>query len=194
MTDTSGATPITQNTEGAETVDRGGYLVTLVVLIAAAALALWSLAQPWVSGLTSNGFADRTVEVTGSQLYPVSAAGCWLALACVLAIVASSGRARRVVAAVLVISAAAVLVAPIAFFASTEAELLTEAAEVAARDAVRTSMWLVTGVAGLLILACAAVIWVRGSGWRSLSGRQSNTSTRKESSWELLDRGEDPTA
>ncbi len=170
------------------------YLATLVVLTIAGGAAVWSLTQPWVSATTRGGFGDQTTVVTGASLYPLSLAGSWVGLAAAVAVVATSGFIRRAVGIVIVACAVAILVGPVSFIFANEVELATESSRIAAVSATRSSAWIITAVAGVLVFCSGLLVARYGIGWRSLSSRQSGTQHREPTAWEALDRGEDPTA
>ncbi|NQU36411.1 MAG: Trp biosynthesis-associated membrane protein [Actinobacteria bacterium] len=172
-----------------------GYGMTLVGLILGGVGALWSLTQPWASEVVSNGFTNEEVAISGASLYPVGLAGAWVALASVVAIVATSGRVRQVFGVVVLASAAAVLAAPLLYLILDEIVVGTDLGEPQSAAGARTSWWIVTLVSGVLIAAAGITTMVRGSRWRRLSARQDGQKSKAEvSDWDALDHGEDPTA
>lgn len=171
------------------------YLVTSVVLIAAAALAIWALGQVWVSAqVRDSDLPVQMVDVTGSSLYPASLAAAWVTLAAVAAIVATRGRLRSAVAIVVMVCAAGIGMAAIAFPLSSHIELISGNYQTNQDVSVSvTSYWVFVAVAAVLVAGCAISALMFGSAWRSLSARQSGATARKNSTWDALDRGEDPT-
>lgn len=170
------------------------YFLVLIVLAASGFAGVWSLSQAWVTAVTTTGFGEEAVSVSGSTLYPLSLAGAWLGLAGVLAVIATSGKVRRGIGLLIAVAAIALCVGPIAFLFTSEAVAISESAKVAATGATRTSYWLITVACALAMFAAALVVWARGSRWRALSGRQDGSAKPTASSWELLDQGVDPTA
>lgn len=154
-----------------------GYAATVILLAAGGIGALWALAQPWTEVTAHNALATSTTVITGSQLHPLAFVGAWIICASVLAVVATRGVVRRLIAGLVGVSAV-----PVAFAAVSG--LLSGTAQVWA---------VVTGVASLVVFAAAWVLWRYGPGWRSLSGRQGGTTQQGGSLWDALDRGEDPT-
>lgn len=179
----------------AESVQSGGrsYLITLVVIVGAAVVVLWSLGQPWVSGTFDAGFGEESISVIGNTLYPLSSTAAWIALAAVVAVVATSGVVRRSVGLIISVAGVAVIVGPVSFLLASEVELATRSASVAAISASRTAYWALTLVGGIVIFGAGLVVWARGASWRKLAGNQAGSTPAEPSAWEALDRGEDPT-
>jgi len=171
-----------------------GYGLALLGLIGGGAGALWSLAQPWATEVVSNGFTTSDVAVSGASLYPVGLAGAWVALASVVAIVATSGRVRQFFGVVVLASAAAVIAAPLMYLLLDEVIVGTEIGQ--PRSATTSSTWwIVTLICGLVVAAAGLITIVRGSRWRRLSARQDGQRQKAVvSAWDALDEGKDPTA
>ena len=171
------------------------YPTVLLLLVAASGLGVWALGQVWVtSTVVLPGMPAQAETATGSQLYPAATAGAWFALACVAALVATKGRGRFVVGALIVIAAAAVLTSVIAFPLTADVEFASSSFKSAANLTVTTAAWwILVAAAGLVIAGCGVVTLIFGRGWRSLSSRQGANTTRELSDWEKLDRGQDPT-
>lgn len=170
------------------------YLIALLLIAVSGFAGVWSLSQPWVTAVTNSGFGNEPVSVTGSALYPLSLAGAWLGLAGAVAVIATAGIVRRVVGLLICLSAAAVAVGPVAFLLSSEAVMLSDSVQAAADSAQRTSWWVLTGACAIAMTVAGLMVWRSGLQWRSLSGRQDGSAKVAASDWELLDRGEDPTA
>lgn len=168
-----------------------GYLLTVVVTAAAAAVAWWSLVQPWLTITTSTAFRAETVYVSGATLRPVAMASCWVVLACLLAVIASSGVARRILAGIIFLASVALLVAVAMPLPDVVRINNVEFAQTAQWSA-SSVRWLGAGSAVVIgIAACA--IWICGPRWRSLSDRQVRTRHAQPSLWDSLDNGVDPT-
>lgn len=170
------------------------YLITLLVVAVAGFAGVWSLSQPWVTAVTNSGFGEQEVSVSGSALYPLALAGAWLGLAGVVAVIATASNVRRAVGLLICIAGIALCVGPVAFLFTSEAVAISESAKVVASGATRTSFWLITALCAIAMFAAGLTVWSRGAQWRSLSGRQDGSAKPAASNWEMLDRGEDPTA
>lgn len=174
-----------------------GYGLTLLALTIGGGGALWSLTQPWASETVSNGFTTESVDVSGAALYPVGLAGAWLALASVVGVVATSGRARQVFGVVVLGSAAAVLAAPLLYLLLDQIVVGADTSQT--RDALgasptKTLWWVVTMLCGFAIAASGIFTMLRGAGWRRLSARQDGQKQKSDvSDWDALDQGNDPT-
>lgn len=181
--------------EPARSVGARLYGPVVVLLLVAAAAAVWALQQVWVMAeVREPGLPVEAVSLTGAQLYPGSLASAWVALASVAAIVALGGRWRRGVGVVVLVCAAGVLIAAIAFPITSHIESVsgsyTTNPEI---TAVAASWWLIIAVSGLLIALCALTTIGFSGTWRKLSARQGRSAAKPRNSWDALDRGEDPT-
>lgn len=168
----------------------------MLVLAVSAFAVVWSLGEVWASRVYNDSITNQTESVTGSTLYPGALVGAWIALASVLAVFATSGRARWALGVIIVVCGAAVLTAPFAFILTDDTLHFSDAMPTVGAIAVNR-YWIVSAIGGLLIAICGVVTLLRGASWRGLSARQSGTNTSAKpatSTWEALDRGEDPTA
>ena len=169
--------------------------LTMLVLILSAFAVIWSLGQVWASRVYNDSITNQTEVITGSSLYPIAVVGAWVALASVLAVFATSGRARWILGAVILLCGAAVVTAPFAFILTDDTLIFTNSLPTVGAVAVN-KYWIVTAICGVLIVICGVFTLLRGSTWRGLSARQSRTDTPQNpptTPWEALDRGEDPT-
>lgn len=173
---------------------RRTYPVVLVCLLLSAGISVWVLQRTWVtSSVTEPGLPIETETVTGATLYPASVAGAWLALACVVAIVATRGRWRSVVGVMVLLAAIATMVAAVAFPLTASIEFASTSLSSRPNLQVTTSSWwLVTGLCAVAIFACGIAVLRWSSQWRSLSSKQAGTASPELSDWEKLDRGLDP--
>lgn len=176
---------------------RRSMLLTMLAVAAGALISIWSLGQVWASSTYNDSITNQTESVTGSTLYPISVVGAWIALASVLAVFATSGRARWALGALILVCGAAIVTSSMAFILTKDALRFSNA--LADRGVITIgSGWAITGIAGLLVAAAGVVTILKGAQWRGLSARQlpSDAAAAKPAStpWEALDRGEDPTA
>lgn len=171
------------------------YGLVLVGLVAGGALALWALGQTWVTAQVTEGdLPEQIVTLSGSAIYPVSAAAAWVAIASIAAIVAVSGKGRIAVGAVILAASAGMGVAALAFPLSSQVQRVSAAYTTAPEvTATTSSAWIAVAVATVLTGVCGITVLIAGPSWRSLSSKQSGSAPRKTSDWEALDRGEDPT-
>lgn len=172
------------------------YPLVLVCLLLAAGICVWVLQRTWVVvSVAEPGLPVQTESASGSNLYPASLAGAWLALACVVAIVATRGRWRRVVGVVVLLAAVATMVSAVAFPLTDRIEFASTS--LGSRPNVQvstTGWWIVIAVASLVTFCCGLAVLRWSSQWRSLSSRQAGTTPPELSDWEKLDRGLDPSA
>ncbi|MGV1035702.1 MAG: Trp biosynthesis-associated membrane protein [Candidatus Nanopelagicales bacterium] len=172
------------------------YPLVLLCLLLSAGISVWALQRTWVtSSVTEPGLPADTETVTGSSLYPASLAGAWLALACVVAIVATRGRWRSVVGVVVVLASVATMISAVAFPLTAGIEFASPSLSSRPNLQISTSnWWIVTGICAVVIFVCGVAVLRWASQWRSLSSRQAGTTTPELSDWEKLDRGLDPSA
>ena len=157
-------------------------------------------------------FSDEVVSVSGRTLEPAVAALGVVALAGVVAVLATRGVARRLVgvllAAVGVATAWRAVAGLQAVSAARARSLVTDARTGAGLDPTVTPQVAVHAVWPVLALVCGLVMVVsgllvaaRGHRWMALSGRYeapetSAAAARQRSDatlWTALDRGQDPT-
>jgi hypothetical protein len=175
--------------------------LTLAVLLCAAGAALVLLAagRAWVVEIVARPapLPDEQLVRRGGELVPWLPALGWLGLAGAGALLATSGRARRVVGMLLALAAVAVAAG---------------AVRAAGHGDSRPGWAAVVCGAGALALAAAGVLAVvKAGGWPSLGGRYERGGGRTgagpdrsrrplgpddppETLWDALDRGHDPTA
>jgi uncharacterized membrane protein (TIGR02234 family) len=196
-----------------------GLMLALVAGAAGAGVVLLAAQQRWarVSFAPPRPLPVSTVSVTGQDLVPAADALALAALACLVAILATRGLARRGAGVVLAILGA---VAGIAAAASVRAQHVAAAAAghsfglgsatgTAARIALAAFPWWAVAAAGgaIIVAAGLATAW-RGTRWPGMSGKyerapaggamlpQDSGPARADgqaAAWEALDRGGDPT-
>ena len=150
---------------------------TWLALIAIAALAVvvacsWGWATQEAPMLAEGAGPVRDVVLTGGTLAPAATPAALVALAGVLAIIATRGAAR--VAIGIVIALAGLLAA---------VSVLTAGS--------RAPGALIAGLGALVLCAGGAAVVRLGRGWPGLGRRFERVDTA--SPWDALDRGEDPT-
>ena len=161
---------------------------SLVALTAGALLVLIACSMTWsvvtVPMLDDAGGPVRTESLSGSNLAPLAAAAAWVALAAVLAVLATKSWGR--VAIGVVVLAAGVLV----IFSSVSGGIDSN-----------SNLWWVLAVAGGVAIGCAGgAILQRGRRWPGLGRRYeapegSNVlAVRQMMPWDAIDRGQDPTS
>ena len=160
---------------------------SLVALTAGALLVLIACSMAWsvvtVPMLDDAGGPVRTESLSGSNLAPLAAAAAWVALAAVLAVLATKSWGR--VAIGVVVLAAGVLV----IFSSVSGGLNSS-----------SNLWWVLAVAGGVVIGCAGgSILGRGRRWPGLGRRYEApegsraTPSRQVTPWDAIDHGQDPT-
>lgn len=150
---------------------------TWLVIITAAALAVviacsWSWATQQAPLLTEGEGPVREVAVTGAQLARAATPAALVALAGVLAVIATRGAARMAVGAVITLSGVLAAVSVVASGSRAPGALLA-------------------GLAALILCAGGAVVVRLGRTWPVLGRRFERVDTA--SPWDALDRGDDPT-
>lgn len=165
---------------------RREYALTIVLFLLGAFALLIALSNGWAAApdaLLEGVTPSRDQTVSGSQAAPAAAAAAWIGFAAIAGVIATRSWGRVIVGAIVTISAVAGAVAVITAWAAP---------------------WSVIALLGLLALTTGGMLAVlRGRTWPSLSRRYErdpNASQGKGkpaseiSTWDALDRGEDPTA
>ena len=187
------------------TPDRRGFGTALLLVVLAGAALLVSTAGPWVTGVEVRPapLPDELVERSGGEVAPAVRALGLVALAGVPALLATRGRGRLAIGAVLVLagvgaaaSAVGPLLDPSAAGGSATAQVVATARP-----------WLALAGA-LTALVAGALTLTSGRRWPALGRRYEAPGTpapaRPErhstapdvdgaGAWDALDRGEDPT-
>ncbi|MCA1712706.1 MAG: Trp biosynthesis-associated membrane protein [Actinobacteria bacterium] len=138
----------------------------------------------------------RTVTVTGAQLVPAARALGLLGLAGTAALPAARSYGRTAVAAVLAAAGLASAVAVVRVLADPQPAVLRVVSDVGVSDQVDLGPWPYVAVLGATLLVAAGLLTlVRGGTWSALGARyDAPTAPKQESAWDVLDRGDDPTA
>jgi len=196
-------------------VDRRELAVAVAVLLAGAALALVVAQAPWVhvrSGTPGTVAVlvqvPLVLDVTGTDAAPAVVPLAVLALAGAVGLLATRGWARSVLAALLVLTGAAVLVSAVRVLlaprAGTAAALAHQSIDAAAAaHATYTLAWwwpLLAAFGGVLVAGAAAFAVLRGRRWPAMGARFDAPARAAAGggrlygdAWSALDRGEDPT-
>ena len=192
---------------------RFGAALGLVVLGGAGALLTSGRAWQTVTAPRPRPFADQVVDVSGRTLEPAVAALGVVALAGVVAVLATRGIARRVVGALLVATAVGLAWAAVAGMQAVSAararSLVSDARTAAGLDPNRPPRVTVHAEWPALVLVCALFVLLAGVAitawghrWIALSGRYEAPAATRSSAdparspaslWSDLDRGHDPT-
>ncbi len=160
---------------------------SLLVLTAGALAVLLACSMTWsvvtVPMLDDAGGPVRSESLSGSNLAPLAVAAAWVALAAVLAVLATKSWGR--VAVGVVVIAAGVLI----IFSSVSGGIDSN-----------SNLWWVLAVAGGVAIGCAGgAILLRGRRWPGLGRRYEApegsraTPSRQVTPWDAIDHGQDPT-
>ena len=172
-----------------------GPLAAAGLMWAASALRWYTVSPP----------GRAPVEVTGAQVTPALAGSAWFALACIAAFVATSGVARRVLAAV--VALVGVVVAAIGWAGQTRTEYgvdtggrlppgLTEAPPplaVTPAPLLAVSAGVLLAAVGLLVLVGEPRLARLGARYAAPGARPAEIDPDR-AAWQDLDAGRDPTA
>ena len=201
---------------------RRELLGALGLCLVGAVLALAASAPAWVRVTVPRArpLADATVAVAGRSLVPLVPALGLVGLAALVGLVATRGRGRVLLGAVLALAGAAVVVAAVPHLAAPSGAategLLAGRGPLPGRDLARPvqpraqPVWPgLAAVGGLLLAAAGTGAAVRGRRWPAMSGRYDAPASRPLDArpaarpagrptaaglWDALDRGDDPTA
>ncbi|TQN31451.1 putative membrane protein (TIGR02234 family) [Haloactinospora alba] len=185
---------------------RGEYTTVLLAILAGTTALLTASGQTWASGsvVLPDPLAPASVALSGDEVTRTVSALGWAGLAGVAALVASRGKARRVLG---VPVAGFGAVAAYDIWHSTRGSELTRlASEQSAVDGpisgptVHTA-WPVLAAAGAVLLVAAGVATVvRGGAWPVMGSRydrhgsaDANRAGEPAELWKTLDSGVDPT-
>jgi uncharacterized membrane protein (TIGR02234 family) len=199
--------------------ERAEYAAALSTDLLGGAAALLISTRPWQTVWTPRPrpFADDVLQLTGRSLDPASTALALVALAGVVAVLATRGVPRRLVGVALALAGGALIWRAVLggsavgqararnLVASLHSGLGVDAAAVS-RVTVHPVWPALSAVAGVLVLAAGALIAVRGHRWRAMSAKyeapaggatggdpERDRARRDASLWAALDRGDDPT-
>jgi len=201
--------------------NRAEYALALLLDLFGAAGALLIAGRTWQSVLTPRPrpLADDVLPVTGHTLDAAATALGLVALAGVVAVLATRGLARRLVGAVLALAGVLMVwrsITGLAAVSAARARSLVEAkhsgvgveAGVVPQLSVHAQWPVLSAVGGVLVLAGGLLVAARGPGWGTMSARYDSPkagppsaediaaarSRTQASMWTALDKGADPTA
>ena len=187
---------------------RGELGVAVAAVICGGSLAVLGAGRAWVRGSAAAGPGLPLIELapTGRELAPGVVALALVALAGVLALVATRGLGRILVG--VVVAVAGIGLAVLAATAKDETAALVQASAALGTTTpeitgVAGTPWpLITAAAGALVSTGGALIILRGSRWAGL-GQRFETATgapvpaepgpQERHLWDAQNRGEDPT-
>jgi uncharacterized membrane protein (TIGR02234 family) len=198
--------------------------LALALVLCGAALALFAAGRTWVSAEWAvPDFPAVHVAVSGGEAAPLVRAGGLVALAGVVAVLATRRLSRRIIGGIVAAAGAGMVVAAPMFW-SQVATIADNALVTAAGDPTltvhasdrATSGWPVAaGLAGVVVLVGGLLVTVHGGRWPAMGSRYDAPATAPIRSaaepqppagsparsarepgdaWAALDRGEDPTA
>ncbi|MCU1658398.1 MAG: family rane protein [Pseudonocardiales bacterium] len=199
---------------------RAEFAAALLLDLVGAAAVLLVSGRPWQTLLTSRPrpLADDVLRLSGRTIDSAPTALGLVALAGVVAVLATRGLARRAIGAVLALAGAALVwrsVTGLAAVSAARARSLVESKHsgvgvdqsVVPHVTVHAVWPVLSAACGLLVLAGGALVALRGHRWRAMSVRYEAPASRPASAedqaaqraraeaslWNALDRGDDPT-
>lgn len=178
----------------------GRRALTAAVLgcVAVGVLLVIAAGRPWLV-LHLHGQVEQVQRVSGRRLEAMPYALGWLAAAGGLALLALRGMARRAVAAILAVAG---VIAAVASLQRVHAEFgWFSYAAVTGVTTEHTAWPWVSGGAGVLLVAVAVWVFLRGPSWPGMGQKYDAPGAHparpedpEVAAWDALDRGEDPTA
>ena len=187
---------------------RWQFALALLLDVAGAGAALLVATRPWqaVTVTRARPFGNVVVHLAGRTIDAAPTALALVALAGVVAVLATKGTWRRLVGLVVALSGAALVwrsLGGLTVLSAGQARaLLPEARGDAGTvsDVTVTASWpVLSAVCGALVLVAGALVAWRGAGWAGMSARYEAPSAEEQSAranaslWQAIDRGDDPT-
>ncbi|MGI8761579.1 MAG: Trp biosynthesis-associated membrane protein [Jatrophihabitantaceae bacterium] len=200
---------------------RGEFASALLLDLLGAAGALLISARTWQSVLTPRPrpFADDVLRLSGRTIDPASTALALVALAGIVAVLATRGRPRQLVGAVLALSGAGLVwrgLGGLSAIGTQRARSLVESehsggvidSSVLPRLTVHPAWPVLSAACGVLVLVAGVLVAVRGARWAAMSARydspggprapsadpEAERARADASLWAALERGDDPTS
>ncbi len=185
---------------------RREFGLALAAGAAGAGIVLLAAAQAWAraSFTPPPPLPASSIAVTGHELVPAAAALGLAALACLAALIATRGVARRASGGLLAAAGALIAIAAVTSVRHAHVAAVAAAHSLGPASAPRLDMeafpWWAAAAAGGLVIAGTGVLaaW-RGTQWPGMSsryerpGRLRQAGSDPATAWEALDRGADPT-
>ena len=189
---------------------RRGYGITVLLGVVGGAVAFFAASRPWARvTVETEGLARDAVLVSGNDALPVVGGLALVAIAGSVAVLATSGRVRTAVGAVIALASLAAIGVVVTggdavhdALVSSLADSPAMAGDVAlqsrlADDATGTAWRWVCAVALALSAGAGAAVVRWGSAWPSMGRRYESVGRQRaeadDDPWKALDRGEDPT-
>ena len=160
----------------------GGALTVLI----ACSLTWSAITVPMLDDVTG---PVRTVALSGTDRAPLASASAWVALAGLLAVIATRSWGRVIVGAVVIAAGAVIIVssASVGWQSSSN------------------PLWTLAVTGGLVVGAAGLSVLMRGRAWPGLGrrfeapggsapARATPVATRRLTPWDAIDSGEDPTS
>jgi uncharacterized membrane protein (TIGR02234 family) len=197
--------------------DSRGYRFALGTLSLGAVLLLSAFSRPWATvPVGGSGLPTLTVELSGRDLLPAGAAAAVVAFAGLAGLVATRRVGRRISGALLLLAGLGAAAACLQFgLTATHPDgagavidrLVSEKVgiDVVASPAAHVALWwLAALVGGVLVALAGAQALARCAHWPEMGRRYTRDAAGdpahaprtpvRESAWDALDRGVDPTA
>jgi len=192
---------------------RTEFALALLFDLVGAALALVFATRTWQTITVSREAPLRplSLDLTGRKIDALPTALALVALAGVVAVLATRGVWRRAVGVLLVLAGAGIVASVIAHrdgVGTTRAQDLLQAAlpsvgpanDTIGMGAVSAAWWVLTLLCGVLIALAGVLVAGRGHRWAGMSAKydrpaaaEQDAAKRNASLWSALDRGDDPT-
>ncbi|WP_020573494.1 Trp biosynthesis-associated membrane protein [Actinopolymorpha alba] len=184
---------------------RREVFTALGLVLLGAALVLLAASRTWLSASSViPDFPVARVHVSGGEASPLTRALGYVALAGVVALLATRRWGRQLVGGLLALTGAGVVVAGAIFWSLDR--LIAESAlervmhdpslSVYAKDVATTGWPIVAMIGGLLVAVGGVLALLRGRRWPVMGSRYDAPGVRRRTDtdpWAALDRGEDPT-
>jgi uncharacterized membrane protein (TIGR02234 family) len=199
---------------------RAHFAAALLIEIIGAAAVLLVATRPWqtITTLRARPFTDDVLHVSGRSIDNAPTALALVALAGVVAVLATKGVVRQVIGVLVVAAGVAIVwrssaalpaVGPDRAAALVRAKhQLAAGSEVVGRHVTTAPVWGALSItAGVLVMVAGALIAWRGARWGAMSARYEVPAARLDTDdderararadatmWTAMERGEDPTA
>ena len=175
------------------------YLIILVVIAAASAIAWWATSATWAiseQAMLGDATGQYTQAVTqrslgAAALAPVAAAMPIVGFAGLAGVIGSRRWVRRIIGAIVVIAGVALV------WAGASTTLTLQVGNTNQSSGVIVSVTpiypILTALAGLALAMGGLLVVVRGSQWPTLGANYERSSDRPTDAWRAMDEGLDPT-